>query len=180
MEVFILPEHAKRCQRWYNEQMIVHNGKVSSHLAGNDYADSGFDLYIPCNTKHDEGKWVFPPNATVRVPLGIKIVNRVSADDKLPNCLSVGNTHPYYIYARSSISKTPLRLANNQGIIDAGYRGELMIALDNISSTSFELEPGTRLVQVCSPNLEPFKVSLVEHDFETTERGSGGFGSTGT
>ena len=70
-------------------------------------------------------------------------------------------------------------MANNQGIIDAGYRGELMVALDNITPKQWILNPGTRLVQVCMHDLSPFMVSKVDKDFETTERGEGGFGSTG-
>ena len=171
MELWIQPEHVAYCKKLYVDRLTTHNAKVTTFLVGDDYADSGFDLYIPWNSEHDKGKWVFPPNSTVLIPMGVKIVNRLSVEG--------ARTLPYYIYARSSISKTPLRLANNQGIIDAGYRGELMIALDNTLSKPLELDPGTRLVQVCAPNLIPFKMELVENDFETTERGSGGFGSTG-
>lgn len=162
-------------QTAYMKQISEHNKKVIRAAEGREYADSGFDLYIPWNPNHKEGKWVFPGHTTVRIPLGIKMVNRNS-------CVYTGsgrNTSPFYIYARSSISKTPLRLANNQGIIDAGYRGELMVALDNIVPKQWLLNPGIRLVQVCRTDLSPFKVKIVDEDFEATERGSGGFGSTG-
>ena len=169
MELWIKPAAADLVGP-YMMQLTEHNEKVTAHREGKEYADSGFDLYIPLNPDHNEGKWVFPPHTTVKIPLGIKMVNRDAGG---------GRTDPFYIYARSSISKTPLRLANNQGIIDAGYRGELMVALDNIAPKQWILNPGTRLVQVCMHDLSPFMVSKVDEDFETTERGEGGFGSTG-
>jgi len=173
MELWIKPTAADLVGP-YMMQIMEHNKKVMAHREGKEYADSGFDLYIPRNPDHNEGKWVFPPHTTVKIPLGIKMVNRAAR--RTPG---VWRTEPFYIYARSSISKTPLRLANNQGIIDAGYRGELMVALDNIVPKQWVLNPGTRLVQVCMHDLSPFMVSKVEKDFEATERGSGGFGSTG-
>ena len=46
--------------------------------------------------------------------------------------------------ARSSISKTPLRMSNSIGLIDGGYRGELKVYVDNISDDPFELKKGNR------------------------------------
>ncbi len=48
---------------------------------------------------------------------------------------------PYLLMPRSSISKTPLRQCNSVGLIDAGYRGEIMAALDNIKEIPFNVEP---------------------------------------
>lgn len=84
----------------------------------------------------------------------------------------------YDIRARSSISKTPLRLANSVGTIDAGYRGNLMLALDNIKVDDYTIKKGTRLVQIVSPFLGPINLNLVSA-LDETIRGSGGFGSTG-
>ena len=80
-------------------------------------------------------------------------------------------------------TKTRLRLANSVGIIDSGYRGNLMASLDNIHPSRAHLaHGGDRLVQVCAPDLAPFLVELVDnaHDLSSTTRGTGGFGSTGT
>jgi dUTP pyrophosphatase len=88
---------------------------------------------------------------------------------------------PFYTYARSSISKTPLRLANNQGIIDAGYRGSLIGMLDCIKC-KYYTEPYSRLLQICAPGLVPIYVEIVDTIDElgpNTLRGEGGFGSTG-
>jgi dUTP pyrophosphatase len=164
MELYIKPDHIEYLGPKYNIQL-----SEREESWGSGYDDSGFDLFIPYNKDTVDGTWVFPGNSTIRIPLGIKVI-RGSCEY---------GTFPYYIYVRSSISKTPLRLANNQGIIDAGYRGELIIALDNISPIKWTLYPGTRLVQSCMPSLSPFNVSLVDKDFDDTERGEGGFGSTG-
>jgi dUTP pyrophosphatase len=97
---------------------------------------------------------------------------------------TTGRNVSYYLYPRSSLSKTPLRLANSVGIIDAGYRGNLIVALDHINrdyknEETYTIENGTRLVQICSPSLESFDFKLV-NELSETKRGAGGFGSTNT
>ena len=89
--------------------------------------------------------------------------------------------YPYYLYPRSSISKTPLIMANSVGIIDKGYRGNIMAKVRNIPSddtNTYTVKAGARLFQICSPDLSPLKVSIVNELTETL-RGEGGFGSTG-
>ena len=128
------------------------------------YLDSGFDLYFPADVKCLSGK-------STKIKLGVKIAMFRNADDSKP---SVG----YYIYPRSSISKTPLRLANSVGIIDSGYRGELMAVVDNQSAEDYIIKRGQRLFQVCAGDLTPIiKIHFCE--LNSTERGEGGFGSTG-
>tara|TARA_B100000900_G_C20591082_1_gene721612 strand:+ start:1586 stop:2140 length:555 start_codon:yes stop_codon:yes gene_type:complete len=83
----------------------------------------------------------------------------------------------YYLYPRSSLSKTPLRMSNSTGIIDAGYRGNIIAKVDNISNDEYRIEKGTRLFQICSPSLEEIELEVVDELSDTT-RGSGGFGST--
>jgi len=88
------------------------------------------------------------------------------------------------MYPRSSLSKTPLRLANSVGIIDAGYRNNLIGAFDLIKNhvETYFVEKHSRLLQICSPILCPIYVELVttQADLSTlTERNEGGFGSTG-
>ena len=85
----------------------------------------------------------------------------------------------YYLHCRSSISKTPLRLANSVGIIDAGYRGNIMAIVDNMSEEEYKIPSGTRLFQICAPNLEPISMQVV-NSLSETSRGTGGFGSTGS
>ena len=91
----------------------------------------------------------------------------------------------YYMYPRSSISKTNLRLANSTGIIDSGYRGHLigMFDLVNLSENDeYVVNRYDKLLQICAPGLVPIVVEVVntiEELGSETERGAGGFGSTG-
>jgi dUTP pyrophosphatase len=90
----------------------------------------------------------------------------------------------FYMYPRSSISKSNFRLANNVGIIDSGYRGNLGAYFDTFSyySDSYVMEKMSRYIQLCNSRLEPFKVVIVDNVEllgEPTARGTGGFGSTG-
>jgi dUTP pyrophosphatase len=84
----------------------------------------------------------------------------------------------YYLFPRSSISKTPLRMANSIGLIDGGYRGEIMAVCDNIKSDPYTVKKGQRLFQLVATDSSPIQYELVE-DLEMTTRGTGGFGSTG-
>ena len=85
---------------------------------------------------------------------------------------------PYLVMPRSSISKTPLRLSNSIGLIDAGYRGEIMAAVDNIKDISYKVTPGQRLFQLVAMDGSPIHFKIVD-ELSETSRGSGGFGSTG-
>ena len=146
----------------YNEAVEKHN----SSLYSNPYKDSGFDIFVP-----DE--FAFFNNTVSKVDFNIK-------------CEMIRNNEPsaFYVYPRSSISKTNLRLANNVGIIDSGYRGFIQGAFDvvNTEEEYIKCNRFQRLLQICSPTLKPFKVVLVENDLmlSQTERGTGGFGSTGS
>jgi deoxycytidine triphosphate deaminase len=88
----------------------------------------------------------------------------------------------YYLYPRSSLSKTPLILANGTGIIDSGYRGHIMAKVHNLKSNLVCLNEGDKYFQLCAPGLKPFTVQFVSRVTLLTEseRGTGGFGSTDT
>lgn len=94
-----------------------------------------------------------------------------------------GNFQPYYLYPRSSISKTPLVLLNSVGIIDMDYRGDLMAKVRNIPESNddgiYHIKKGTRLFQICARDLSPLNVRIVD-ELTETNRGTGGFGSTGS
>ena len=125
--------------------------------------DSGLDLFCPETI-------TINPGETVKINLQI---NCEALHDTIEN-----TNVSYYLYPRSSIIKTPLRLANSVGIIDAGYRGDIIACVDNIKSESYTVNKGDRLFQICSGNLEPIQFQLV-NELSNTQRGSGGFGSTG-
>lgn len=155
----------------YEQKIENHNNMINDNI----YPDSGFDLLIP-----EEDSGIIRGNQ--RKKIDYKVI-----------CTMEGNNNtfiPFYIYPRSSISKTPLQMCNNVGIIDSGYRGHLMsyfanhnTIIENSIETSSEymIEPYSRLTQICHPTLQPFYVVLENNRdfFENTERGDGGFGSTG-
>ena len=84
----------------------------------------------------------------------------------------------YYLFPRSSISKTPLRLSNSIGLIDAGYRGELIGMVDNIYDKDFQVKRGERYFQLVAVDSSPVEFELVD-ELSVSSRGEGGFGSTG-
>ena len=90
-----------------------------------------------------------------------------------------GHFRAYWLLPRSSISKTPLRLANSMGLIDAGYRGPL-IAMVDCTTDSYTVEANQRLFQLSNPELLPWKEIHIVSEIPggPTLRGTGGFGST--
>ena len=123
-------------------------------------SDSGFDLYMADYT-------VLGPNETRILDLQVRAELLLGAQ----------GPHGYYLYPRSSISKTPLRLANSVGIIDFGYRGTLKVAVHNTGPVAYTIRREDRLFQLCMPSLNPFQVTFGAVS-RATERGEGGFGST--
>ena len=84
-----------------------------------------------------------------------------------------------YIFARSGLAiKHGITLANCVGVVDSDYRGEVCVGLVNVSNTPYTITPGERIAQlVISPvSLMP---TMEAESLSDTERGEGGFGSTG-
>lgn len=126
---------------------------------GSEYA-AGADLYS-C-----EGELTFAPGETKMVHTGLAM--------QIP----VG--YVGLIYARSGIAtKRGLAPANKVGVIDSDYRGEIMVALHNHSNESQTIAASERIAQIV---ITPFlTVNYIESEtLDETDRGVGGFGSTGT
>lgn len=88
-----------------------------------------------------------------------------------------GEPSAFWFVPRSSLgTRTPLNMANSVGAIDSSYRGELLGAVR--SDGDYLVEVGQRLFQIIAPDMKPIHVELVDFLSET-ERGAGGFGSTG-
>ncbi len=119
--------------------------------------DAGLDLYVLENV-------VLGPGETKAIKLGVA-------------CEPDGG-RAYFLMPRSSISKTPLRLANSIGLIDGSYRGELIAMCDNIKNEPYTAEKGRRLFQIVAHDCSSISYELVDALSKTT-RGAGGFGSTG-
>ena len=164
-------------QKIYMDAASNHNNKLRTEP---HFYDAGFDVFLPKNNNTEGTK--FFKNKINKVDFKVKCCAQI-----FTNNFTLYYT-PFYTYARSSISKTPLRLANNQGIIDAGYRGPLIGMFDCLYSENnnrdcdYYTDEYSRLIQICAPGLIPIYVNIV-NSFEelgpTTSRGAGGFGSTG-
>ncbi len=85
-----------------------------------------------------------------------------------------------FLFARSGLaSKHGITLANSVGVIDSDYTGEIKVALVNLSNEPYTIENGERIAQMVI--LEVAKAQFTVSDtLEKTQRGSGGFGSTGS
>tara|TARA_B100000945_G_C20367814_1_gene590529 strand:- start:252 stop:689 length:438 start_codon:yes stop_codon:yes gene_type:complete len=119
--------------------------------------DAGLDLYFLEDV-------LFKPYETKKIHFGISC----EPDSGLA----------YYLFPRSSIGKTPLRMANSIGLIDGGYRGEIMAICDNIKDVEYTVKKGERLFQIVAADSSPIEYSIAE-SLSDSSRGSDGFGSTG-
>lgn len=114
----------------------------------------------------EEESVILKPNERILVPTGIAI----SLSDR---------NYGAFIFPRSSLSsKFGISLANCVGVVDSDYRGEIKVPLINHSDEIFKINNGDRIAQlVIMPVIIPDFIETEELD--DTERGEGGFGSTG-
>ena len=106
-------------KKMYQGHSQSDHGDLTYHGHSQSYhGDSGLDLFITKDTKVNPGE-------TIKIGLGIQCAAQTN-----------GVSDSWLIMPRSSMAKTPLRLANSIGLIDAGYRGEIGIMLDNIKKRS--------------------------------------------
>ena len=122
---------------------------------------SGMDLAanIAGNINIDPGK-------TAIIPTGL--------------ALSVPKGFEVQIRPRSGLAaKKKISVLNTPGTIDSDYRGEIKVILINQGQETFKVEKGLRIAQMVVCPVEPAQIKEVE-DLSETERGKGGFGSTGS
>tara|TARA_Y100000592_G_scaffold83011_1_gene132329 strand:- start:335 stop:760 length:426 start_codon:yes stop_codon:yes gene_type:complete len=119
--------------------------------------DAGMDLYAVSQSFDEHGNYVYGTGLAMEIPKGY-----------------VG-----LIFPRSSISKTSHSLRNAVGVIDSGYRGEIIFKFSINTHNSPVYEVGERIGQMI---IMPYPEVEFEESFELskTERGKGGYGSTGT
>ena len=119
--------------------------------------DAGMDLYAVTESFDEHGNYVYGTGLAMEIPEG----------------------HVGLIFPRSSISKTAHSLRNAVGVIDSGYRGEIMLKFDINTLNSPVYKVGDRIAQII---ILPYPQIEFEEAWELskTERGSGGFGSSGT
>ena len=122
---------------------------------------SGMDLAANINSKVN-----IDPGKTAVIPTGLAI--------------SIPKGYEAQIRPRSGLAaKKKITVLNTPGTIDADYRGEIKVILINLSKDSFEVEKGLRIAQMVVCPIVQAQLKEVD-DLKQTERGEGGFGSTGT
>ena len=170
----------------YRNAAIAHNNKLLTNM---QHIDAGFDLFAPGteNQLHFFGPGWPGKSPVNKLDFKICCAARMHADNG--KNFNTG----YYMHPRSSLSKTQLRLANSTGIVDAGYRGHLIGMFDVVNIPPNPTQTADRVsdysgmkydryLQICAPGLVPIMVEIVDSlsDLgDETERGAGGFGSTG-
>ena len=140
-----------------NIKKLDENAKIPTY--GTEFS-AGADLYnLGCTVN-------IPPHETVLIHTGI--------------ALEIPEGYCGLIFARSGLAtKRGLAPANKVGVIDADYRGEVMVALHNHSEISAEVAPFERVAQLAIVPFLHADFSVVD-ELTDTVRGAGGFGSTGT
>ncbi len=151
-----------------NEQL---RQAMREHIANRRPTDSGVDLICPHHVFSN-----LPQNFLGR-EIRTGIIAAATDHEQRPV--------PYLLLARSSTSLTPLRMSNQIGLADAGYRGELIARVDYFGRDyEYEISFGRRLFQIVQHNWLPFDrvviVDAMNHLPPALDnRGGGGFGSTG-
>ena len=113
-------------------------------------------------------KKVIAPYSTALISTGIYV--------------AVPDGYEIQVRPRSGMSlKTKIRIANSPGTVDSDYRGELCILCENIGGSAYQVSVGDRLAQIVLKEVPQIEWESVETptDLPTTDRGTGGFGSTG-
>ena len=83
-----------------------------------------------------------------------------------------------FLYLRSSMCKTTMRMSNHVGVIDSDYRGVIHVPIEVNARTVCTIEKGERIAQLVITKVEQMDLVAVD-DLDKTKRGKGGFGSTG-
>ena len=140
--------------------MVIKTKKIRENAVIPTYAkqgDAAVDLYAAYTERDKYGNHVYFTGLCIEIPSGF-----------------VG-----LLYPRSSVSKTSMALANSVGVVDSGYRGEIMFKYRQTGEPNPIYRVGDRVGQLM---IIPYpEIEFIEADeLSTTERGEGGFGSTGS
>lgn len=138
--------------------------KIGKEIPAPFYASAGAAAMDLCACV-DEPVTV-EPRALVSIPTGIAIA--------LPSAEYVA-----LVFARSGLGiKHGVTLSNGVGVIDSDYRGEIRVGLTNLSDKAYTVAPGDRIAQLAVMPVVQAQLEVCG-SLDETERGQGGFGSTG-
>lgn len=121
-------------------------------------------------------KYAKPGDAGMDIVAIDKTVGEMYVEYKTGLALEIPEGYVCLIFPRSSISKKDLILCNSVGVLDSGYRGELIFRFQNLGDEHYEV--GDRIGQIMILPFPNIEVEEVE-ELSETERGENGLGSTG-
>jgi dUTP pyrophosphatase len=133
--------------------------------------NAGFDLFTSEEVKVEQTPKLIPFGISARL---LKVTPMPNG---MPNEVVKTDSH-FFLMPRSSIYKTGLMMANSAGIIDKSYRGELKAPVWSMTGNS-QVQKGDRLFQIVAPDMGWIRHVRLVDSLPDTERGAGGFGSTG-
>ena len=137
----------------YFEVKLLHDSAkapTKGHMS-----DAGWDLYA---------------FETVSIPAGTTVLVSTGISMAIPK------DHVALIWDRSSMGVKGIH--RHAGVVDSGYRGEVKVCLHNATKEPYHIERGDRIAQMLIQEAPNF-IQHVVHELDSTNRGDGGFGSTG-
>ncbi len=128
---------------------------------------AGADIRASLEEDHRDAGLIIEPGARVLVPTGLS--------------MEIPQGYEVQVRPRSGLSfKTSLLVVNAPGTIDSDYRGEVKVILGNFGNERFVIEHGERIAQLVVAPVTQGSFVVTEDELSSTQRGAGGFGSTGT
>lgn len=128
---------------------------------------AGADIRASLEKNAREDGLIIEPGSRVLIPTGLS--------------MEIPPGYEVQVRPRSGLSfKTPLLVVNSPGTIDSDYRGEVKIIIGNFGTERYVIEHGERVAQLVVAPVTQGAFVATDDDLSSTERGAGGFGSTGT
>lgn len=165
-------------KHWYELEIMPLNPEAQSFysmaLFNRPDENAGFDVRATEQV-------VVEPHRSAMIPFGIACrLRRVESagDDSMCDELLKTDSH-FFLLPRSSIYKSGLMMANSVGVIDKGYRGELKAPVWGMTEQTITVERADRLFQIVAPDMGWIRNVYMVESLPETNRGAGGFGSTG-
>ena len=159
---------------WYELEILSKDPTLSFYpiaLYNRSDQNAGFDLHASADVAVDKSAAFIPFGISARL---LKVEQMPHGDS---NDLLKTESH-FFLAPRSSIYKTGLMMANSVGVIDKSYRGELKAPVWSIIGDT-SVKEGERLFQILAPDMGWIRHVRLVDSLPNTERGDGGFGSTG-
>ena len=159
---------------WYELEIFPQDPALAFYpiaLMNRSDENAGFDLFTSQSLQVE--------TTPQFVPFGISV--RLLKVEPMPHGTSneyVKTDSHFFLMPRSSIYKSGLMMANSTGVIDKSYRGELKAPVWSMTGNS-TVQKGDRLFQILAPNMGWIRHVRLVDSLPETERGAGGFGSTG-